>query len=449
MDLCMENVTDPDNVVALSRYPDIEVSVYEGAKEFSEVGAGIGVWPRVWKILAHLGLDSDMAKMTASKPSYDEVGTFIFRKSDQPEGVDFYKLQTQGTFLRYHRPDVLKVLVGHLPSHCKTHFSRRLQSYSQRKGAKIDLFFSDNSKETCDVLIGADGIKSAVRRSLLMEQADIAARSGRVDEADGILRCINPKWSGIVAYRALIPTERLQAFRDAHPEANIRVPEANSIPIMYMGQNVNVVVYPISSGKLINIGAFHAKEQLAGTQFPGPWVESVEKDELLAAHENWEPELQAILQCIDKPSRWAVHVSHTLQSWVCGNVALLGDAAHAMSPQQASGAGQAIEDAFVLATLLGHRLTRLGNVHQALSIYDSVRRPIATEVAHRSLVNGRLFGLQHPDLDADMEPERLPEIGEAIKDNWKWTWSTTIDSSVNDALRLLELTASSAERAHL
>ena len=68
----MENDIDPDNIVALSKYPDIEVTVYEAAKEFSEVGAGIGVWPRVWKILAHLGLDSDMAKMTASKPSYDE-----------------------------------------------------------------------------------------------------------------------------------------------------------------------------------------------------------------------------------------------------------------------------------------------------------------------------------------------------------------------------------------
>ena len=43
----MENGTDPDNIVALSRYPDVAVSVYEAAKEISEVGAGIGVWPRV------------------------------------------------------------------------------------------------------------------------------------------------------------------------------------------------------------------------------------------------------------------------------------------------------------------------------------------------------------------------------------------------------------------
>lgn len=56
------------------------------------------------------------------------------------------------------------------------------------------------------------------------------------------------------------------------------------------------MVYPISSGKLINVGAFHAKPHLEGTTFPGLWVETIANDELLAAHEGWEPELQAILQ---------------------------------------------------------------------------------------------------------------------------------------------------------
>jgi hypothetical protein len=46
----------------------------------------------------------------------------------------------------------------------------------------------------------------------------------------------------------------------------------------------------------VNVGAFHAREELAGTPFPGAWVTNVEKDELLAAHAHWEPELQAILQ---------------------------------------------------------------------------------------------------------------------------------------------------------
>ncbi|KAG6835640.1 hypothetical protein H0H93_016271 [Arthromyces matolae] len=82
--------------VALSKYPDIHVDIYEAAARFSEVGAGIGVWPRVWKILESLGLSHDLAQLTALKPSYELSDAFIFRKSDQPEGLDFYKLQTQG-----------------------------------------------------------------------------------------------------------------------------------------------------------------------------------------------------------------------------------------------------------------------------------------------------------------------------------------------------------------
>jgi salicylate hydroxylase len=139
-----------------------------------------------------------------------------------------------------------------------------------------------------------------------------------------------------------------------------------------------------------------------------------------------------------------------------------------MSPQQASGAGQAIEDAFILSTLLGHKLTNASNIETAIQIYDTVRRPIAEEVADRSLGNGRLFGLQLPGFDADKAPERLPEIGEAVKENWSWgelllclvysvltltynfcsAWTTTIDNSVEKAVSMLE-SALTETRAHL
>ncbi|KAJ3565444.1 hypothetical protein NP233_g7626 [Leucocoprinus birnbaumii] len=452
--------------VCLARNPGISVEIFEAAKEFSEVGAGIGVWPRIWKTLAILGLDEDLARLHATRPTHDlckfidnargpgskvnqtSADVFIFRKADQPEGHDFYKLTTQGSFLRYYRPDVLKVLMEHLPERYPTYFNKRLSHYTRLPNGKVELHFTDGVVKTCDILIGSDGIKSVVRRQMVADQAREAAFMGRPDEADLILRTAEPKWSGIVAYRALVPTERLMKYRDAHPGKKIRIPERDSIPVMYMGQHVNVVVYPISSGKMINVGAFHANEALAGTPFPGPWVTHVDNQELLDAHEGWEPELRAILECIDRPSRWAVHTTAKLKSWTHGNVVLLGDAAHAMSPQQASGAGQAIEDAFILATLLGHELTNLSNVQTALSIYDTIRRPVAEEVAERSLVNGRLFGLQLAGLDANKETDRLPEIGEAVKENWKWTWTTTLDSSVEKAVRLLE-SGHGAPRAHL
>ncbi|KAF6760803.1 FAD/NAD(P)-binding domain-containing protein [Ephemerocybe angulata] len=434
--------------VALSRFPDIEVSVFEAAKEFTEVGAGIGVWPRVWKLLAYLGLDDDLASISATKPTQDEVDTFIFRKADQPEGLDFYKLRSRGTLLRYHRPDVLQVLIDNLPAHCKTYFNRRLQTYTQdRAKGTVQLVFSDGSTETCNVLIGSDGIKSSVRRTMLTNKSEEAASKGKLEDAERFMQLIEPTWTGIVAYRALIPTQRLQDYKDAHPEMNIRIPQTNSTPIMYMGQHINVVVYPISSGKLINIGAFHAKPELAGTNFPGPWVETIPNDELLAAHDGWEPELQAILRCAYTPSRWAVHMAQPLESWVDGNVALLGDSAHAMSPQQASGAGQAIEDAYLLATLLGHRLTRIENINQVLNIYSDVRVPVATEVQHRSLVNGSYFGLQLEGLDSTREHDRLHEIGDAVVENWNWAWATTLDPSISEAVKRLE--ASQRPRAHL
>lgn len=100
--------------LALAKYPDIDVTIYEAAAVFSEVGAGVGVWPRIWKTLAKLGLAEDMAKATHLEPKSGKgmqvepvfgdvtdgklciVDTFLFRKSDQEEGHQYYKLETDG-----------------------------------------------------------------------------------------------------------------------------------------------------------------------------------------------------------------------------------------------------------------------------------------------------------------------------------------------------------------
>jgi salicylate hydroxylase len=63
--------SDASLSVALSKYPDIDVDIYEAAAQFTEIGAGIGVWPRVWKTLAQLGIDEDLARVTGLKANYD------------------------------------------------------------------------------------------------------------------------------------------------------------------------------------------------------------------------------------------------------------------------------------------------------------------------------------------------------------------------------------------
>ena len=78
------------------------------------------------------------------------------------------------------------------------------------------LSFEDGTSTSCDVLIGADGLKSAVRASVLQERAYWAQSEGRPKEASELLAAIQPIWSGTVAYRALIPAEKLSALSPHH-----------------------------------------------------------------------------------------------------------------------------------------------------------------------------------------------------------------------------------------
>lgn len=147
-------------------------------------------------------------------------------------GSEQAKKDTVGSFIRYHRADFLRVLVNNIPSRYKTHFNHRLERYTRSSPSKVDLYFGNGVTTTCDVLIGSDGVKSAVRQCLLTEKAKIEERLGNLEEAQRLLNCIEPKWTGIVAYRALVPTDRLKNYKDKHPDLSIRIPLPDSLPIM-------------------------------------------------------------------------------------------------------------------------------------------------------------------------------------------------------------------------
>jgi len=118
--------------------------------------------------------------------------------------------------MAFHRPDFQTVLLRRLPPSYRIHCSKRLRSYNQRQGGPISLLFEDGSRATCDVLLGADGIKSAVRRSLVGEKAQWAQAENRLSEAAEFMSMVEPAWSGTNAYRALIPAERLRAVSPNH-----------------------------------------------------------------------------------------------------------------------------------------------------------------------------------------------------------------------------------------
>lgn len=118
--------------------------------------------------------------------------------------------------MTFHRADFQTVLLRKLPSSYRIHCSKRLRSYEQRQGGPVTLLFEDGTSTFCDVLVGADGLKSAVRRSLLGEKASRAQSQNNWSEAADITALIEPAWSGTNAYRALIPADRLRSRQSNH-----------------------------------------------------------------------------------------------------------------------------------------------------------------------------------------------------------------------------------------
>ncbi|KAG2012183.1 salicylate hydroxylase [Coprinopsis cinerea AmutBmut pab1-1] len=304
--------------VILSKSPDVEVQIYEAAEKLTELGAGIGLFSRAWEIIRKIGLDQDLLKTTEIKPTDGPVTAFNYRKSDRPEGVEFYTLVTKGNLMTFHRPDFQAALLRNLPKSCRVHCSKRLRAYVQHAAGPIEMLFEDGTTATCDVLIGADGLKSAVRRSMMTEKAQLAQSQKRWAEAAQYTACIEPLWSGVNAYRALIPAERLNARAPGH--------RVFTQPTQYLGKNGYVIAYPIAKGKMVNFVAFKAQHDLEDTKFNGPWVCPSDRAEVAGMYQTWEPEVQALFDCIERPLRWAIHTVRPLKSFVHDRVALIGDA---------------------------------------------------------------------------------------------------------------------------
>jgi len=206
----------------------------------------------------------------------------------------------------------------------------------------------------------------------------------------------------------------------------------------------NLITYPIVDGTLINVVAFVADPSLAGTRYEGNWVSDATLDELLDCYENFEPDAKIMLQHCEKPSKWAVHMVNELPFCVRERVAILGDASHAMTPHLSSGAGQAIEDAFVLGRLLAHPLSTLSNVPDILRIYQDIRLPLGSSVASQSFSTGCMYMYLAPghydgtrkeeDLDdrgvSAFEKDGMDKLQHAILEQWEWV--ETLDGALED-----------------
>ncbi|KXN92058.1 Salicylate hydroxylase [Leucoagaricus sp. SymC.cos] len=229
---------------------------------------------------------------------------FEVRKANQENGVKITDVMKDGGVLRIHRANFQRSFIKHLPlpgssvkidSTCNVHLSHRLVGYDSNSTCRseapqrgpVSLHFLNKPTTACDILVGADGIKSTVRQLFL-------ARSSGPDKYQIFHE---PVWSGSIAYRRIVDKSNLQ-----HP-----------------------VVYPISSGSFLNVVAVVHDKSKEGTTWVRPWNQEVTQNELFDEFSSWEKEFQVLIRCIHQPTRWALQSLNHLDVFSKDRVFLIGD----------------------------------------------------------------------------------------------------------------------------
>jgi len=173
----------------------------------------------------------------------------------------------------------------------------------------------------------------------------------------------------------------------------------------------HIVAFSISQGDVVNC------------------VADCTKDEVLECFANWEPEAKQLLDLIDNPTKWGIHHLQSLPFFVANRVVLLGDAAHGMSPHLGAGAGQAIEDAYILASVLGDATA--SSLDAALEAYQQTRLPVANHVLKSSYESGMMFEFN------SRFAEDYTALGPAIKHQWDFLTQSTPEGEAEKAVEIL------------
>lgn len=386
----------------------IPVHIFESAPRFSEIGAGIAIGPNAQSALRHLGLYDDFLKF-ADFPSRN-----LFFQWRLAEGEE-QRLLSETICKKYgmasiHRAELLETFIKKVPEEICS-FGKRVKSITQSTGGRVEIAFEDGSTHQADLVIGCDGIHSRVRGALDPATAGPSAVSG----SDTLV------WSGSWAYRGLIPRERFVSAL-GKDKGEFYADTAQ----MMLARDSHLLIFPIQGGRTVNLVAFktdrtHWPDR---TPFPKgqPWIQETSKQAMLDDFSSYSSDLQKMLGCIEKPSKWALHqVVPSLTSFVNRRVIVTGDAAHGGVPHQGAMAGQAIEDALFLSNLLSHAKVNNGNLVKALKVYDVIRVPRANRVLETSLEAGDTYEFRGVGAD---DPQKL---GEHLVERFDHIWDYDLD----------------------
>ena len=329
----------------------MDVDVYEQSTQLGEVGAGIQISPNGTRVLLALGLEEALRRIAVS-PLRKEIRHWRTGKTWNWYNLGAASDQRYGApHVLLHRGDLHGMLVDAVrrlkPD--AIHLGKRCIDIIRADG-HVDVQFATGETTRAAYVIGADGIHSKIRERLFGPS--------------------RPEFTGCVAWRAVVPMQRLPTSA------------ATMVSTNWLGPRGHVLHYPIRGGELLNLLAIVERDDWQVES----WTVQGTTDELANDFPGWHPDVQAIIRNIDTPFKWALMVRGPMPQWSDGRVTLLGDACHPTLPFLGQGGVMAIEDSYVIAACLKKHFL---DPASAMARYEDIRRERTSAVVRKSHENRR------------------------------------------------------------
>ncbi|TGO82144.1 hypothetical protein BPOR_0910g00060 [Botrytis porri] len=414
--------------IGLLPYRDaLNITIYEAAPKFAEIGAGVASGPNAVNALNLISPDilrgyRKCATFNETRDHDNAWLTFRYgtdsrngngKKMDlihhvgeegKPLG-DISKMLIREDIRRrscVHRARFLDEMAALIPDGMAK-FNKSLVSVEdpEEDDEGLKLTFEDGETVLADVVIGCDGIKSVTRKFVMRNEL------------------IEPEFSNTYAYRAMVP-------RDVAREAVGDVLALNGQS--YLGYDGYMISYPVEHGNLFNLVALKTTKDVEWDK--ENWLMPAAKEEMASDLEGYEEKLVGLVSRYCTGDKWGLfHLPHS-QRYFRGRICLMGDAAHASTPHLGAGSGMAFEDAYILSRLC-EGVNNRRDIQKALEAYDSVRRPRSQKLLEFSKKAGELISFTHDDFGDDVR-----KIADEMDLLYEWVWTYDLEGSLVEAKQL-------------
>ncbi|MER9163797.1 FAD-dependent monooxygenase [Mesorhizobium sp. M0715] len=337
------------------------VRVFEQAQRLEAAGAGIQLSPNATRILRQLGVLDQLLPAAVRPEAVVLKEAATLRELARVPLGQAAESRWGAPYLVAHRADLQSALLA---------TANEIANIETVTGARISTIAADTHGITVTaemagktveaegfLLVGADGVWSSVRGLAHSSKGAAFARS---------------HFSGELAWRATVAV-------DSAAGQTFAAIGAKDCVTTFLHPGFHMVAYPVSKGAAFNLAAFTKGERIAEG-----WSGNADAGILARALRGTSAELARLVEQAGPWTAWPIHTVDSKQPWTTGNMALIGDAAHAMTPFAAQGAAMAIEDAVTLADIIADFPA---DPLAALAVWEQSRRPRVAQVARRGAVN--------------------------------------------------------------